>query len=82
MIRKNKVFIFKDTNIFEMNNVLHLDHLLLLIWSTEAHYIIFVISHLGLRDLFLDYYKILLAGPLPHAALLQPPSLVSTVLPE
>ena len=65
IIRKKQVFILKDTKISEMNDVLHLDSLLLLSWSTEVHYIIFIISQPGLCDLFLDYYKILLAGPLP-----------------
>lgn len=34
--------------ICEMNDVLHLIALLLLSWSTEVHYIIFIISQLGL----------------------------------
>ena len=63
--KKKQVFILKDTKISEMNDVLHLDSLLLLSWSTEVHYIIFIISQPGLCDLFLDYYKIFLAGPLP-----------------
>ena len=68
--KKKQVFILKDTKICEMNDVLHLDSLLLLSWSTEVNYIISIISQLGLCDLFLDYYKILLAGPLPTLCML------------
>lgn len=49
---KTKFSFFKIPTYFEMNNVLHLDHSLWLIWSTGAYYIISVISQLGLRDLF------------------------------
>lgn len=49
---KKKVLFLKIPTYFEMNNMLHLDHLLLLIWSTGAHYIISIISQSGLGDLF------------------------------
>lgn len=70
---ETKFLFLKTPTYFEMSNVLHLDCLLLLIRSTGAHYIIFLISQLGLRDLFHELLQNPPGWSLPCPALLQPP---------